>query len=58
MSDGILPRWPTLAIVRKLLDDVIADLSKGQHFVRRLRDGHCDEGDVGVRRFDVVLVAL
>lgn len=58
MSDGILPRWPALSVIRKLLDDVVADFSQSEHFVRGLRDGHGYEGNVGVRRFDVVLIAL
>ena len=58
VSDRILPCWPALAIVRKLLDNVITDFSKCQHLIWRLRNGHCDESNVRIWGFDIVLVAL
>ena len=58
VPDGVLPRGPALAVVGELLDDVIADLPQREHLVGRLGDGHCDQGNVRVWWFDVVLVAL
>ena len=58
VSDRVLPRRPALAVVGELLDDVVADFAQSEHLVGGLGDGHCDEGNVGVRWLDVVLVAL
>ena len=58
MSNGVLPGGPALAVVGELLDDVVTNLPQSQHLVGRLGDGHGNEGDVGVGRLDVVLVAL
>lgn len=58
VSDGILPCGPALAIVGKLLYDVITYLTKSQHLVWRLGNSHRNECNVGVGRFDVILVAL
>ena len=58
MPDGVLPGGPPLAVVGELLNDVLTDLPKSEHLVGRLRDGHCNEGNVGIGRLDVILVAL
>lgn len=54
----VLPGGPPLAIVGKLLDDEIADLTECQHLVWGLGYRHGDEGYVRVRRFHIVLAAL
>ena len=58
VADGVLPRRPPLSVVRELLNDVVAYFSQGEHLVWRLGDCHGYESNVGVRRLDVVLVAL
>ena len=57
VSDGVLPRRPSLAVVGELLDNVVTDFSQRQHLIGRLRYCHGDECDVRVGRFDIVLVA-
>ena len=58
MTDGVLPRGPPLPVVRKLLDNEVADFTESEHFVRRLRDSHSYQSDVGVWRFHVILATL
>lgn len=58
MSDRVLPRRPTLAVVGKLLNDVITDLAKCKHLVWGLRNGHRYQGNVRIWRLYVILVAL
>ena len=58
VADGVLPGGPALAVVGELGDDVVTDFSQSEHLVRGLGDSHGYQGNVGVRRLDVVLVAL
>lgn len=58
VSDWILPSGPAFAVVWKLCDDVVANLTQSQHLVGRLRNSHGYECNVGVRWLDVILVAL
>ena len=58
VSDRVLPRRPSFAVVGKLLDDVITYVPQCQHLVGGLRYCHGNECNVGVGWFDVVLVTL
>lgn len=49
MADRVLPGRKLLPVIRKALEDKIADLAEGESLGRTLEDGHGDQGDVGVR---------
>lgn len=38
----ILPCWKFISVVRKAIDDELADPGKCQFLLRRLKNGHCD----------------
>ena len=50
MADGVLPGGELLAVVGESDLDELADAGEGEALVRRLEDGHGDEGNVGVGR--------
>ena len=52
VSDGVLPGRELLPIVRETSHDKLADATERELLVRRLENGHCDEGYVRVRWFD------
>ena len=54
MSDAVLPGGKPFLVVGELVDNEVTDAREGESAVGRLEDGHGDEGDVGVRRLDVV----
>lgn len=46
MPDGVLPALLVLSVERKQVHDELVNLTKGQHFARRILNGHRDEADV------------
>ena len=54
VPDGVLPRRPPLAVVRKVFDDVLADVTQCQHIAWGLRDGHGNQRNVRIGRLGVL----
>ena len=50
VSYAVLPCRELLPVVAEPVHDELADSAQRQSFLRRLQDGHGDEGDVGVGR--------
>lgn len=48
MSDRILPALLVFSVVREIVHNESVDTAEGQPLPRRGRDGHGDEGDVGI----------
>lgn len=51
VSDGVLPSWEFLSVVREAMADEVTDLAEGQTLFGALEDGHGDQGDVRIGRF-------
>jgi len=56
VADGVLPALLVVAVVGKALHDELIDAVEGDPSFRRVLDGHGNERNVGVGRFDHVLV--
>ena len=54
VPDRVLPGRPLLAVVRKVLYNVLADVAQRQHVAGGLRDGHGYQRDVRVGRLGVL----
>lgn len=50
VSNGVLPALLVLTVEREQVHDELVNLTKGQHFARRVLDRHRDQADVGIRR--------
>ena len=57
VPDGVLPALLVVTVVREQVHDELVDLAQRAHLARRVLYGECDEGDVGVRRLGVRVVA-
>lgn len=53
VSNAVLPSLLVLSIVWKQVHDELIDLGQGQHFRRRILNGHRDQRNVTVRRLRV-----
>lgn len=51
MSDGVLPGWELLSVVREPVADEVAYLAEGETLLWALEDRHGDQSDVGIGRF-------
>ena len=59
VPDAVLPRGELLLVIGEAVPDEVADAAQRQPLVRRLKNGHRDEGDVRVRRLhDAAVLAL
>jgi len=52
VSDAVLPGGKPLSVVGKPVHDELTDSAQGQALVRRLENGHRDEGNVRIGRLD------
>ena len=57
VSDGVLPTLLVLTVEGKQVHDELVNLTKGQHFARRVLNGHRDQADVGVGGLGVGIAA-
>ena len=53
VSDGVLPAFLVLCIVRKVVHDELIDPTQSKPLVWRLCYGHCNQSHIRVRRLDV-----
>lgn len=51
MSNGVLPALFVVAIVRKLVHNILVDTVQSDLFVGSITNGHRDQRNVRVRRF-------
>ena len=58
MSDRVLPAFLVLLKVRETLHNELVDSTKRQSFLRRLFDGHSDQSDIRVWRFDIRVLII
>lgn len=57
VPDGVLPTLLVLTVEGKQVHDELVNLTKGQHFARRVLNGHRDQADVRVRGLGVGIAA-
>lgn len=56
VADRVLPAWVLLLVVAEALLDELADAAQRRPAIRRMQNGHRDQGDIGQVRLGVVAI--
>ena len=51
VPDGVSPSLPSVAEIRKIVKDILVDVSQHQLLLGAAEDGHGDQADIGVLGF-------